>query len=260
VITPTEELKAAARAAGADLVGVADLAVFKRERATLPPDLLEPYTRAAAVAVRLEDPIIDGIQTAPTPDYARHYRAVNTALDRLTAELVNWLRARRFAAQAIPASELADEPNLLGSLSHRAVARMAGLGWQGKSLLIVTPQYGPRVRLATVLTDMPLAPHLPLKNRCGGCVRCVRACPAAAIKRVAPAERYERREDALQVSRCAEKASQFKARLDLAARVCGVCISVCPFGKRRRRSESGISLTEPKVSTQPGLGHPAKKE
>ena len=45
----TEELKAAARKAGADLVGVADLALFKMERATLPPDLLEPYDRAVAV-------------------------------------------------------------------------------------------------------------------------------------------------------------------------------------------------------------------
>ncbi|HXP63603.1 MAG TPA: 4Fe-4S double cluster binding domain-containing protein [Dongiaceae bacterium] len=238
--TPTDELKAAARAAGADLVGVADLAPFKRQRAALPPGLLEPYTRAAAVALRLEDTIIDGIQAAPTPDYARHYRAVNAALDRLTAELVNWVSARRFAARAIPASEFADEPNLLGSLSHKAVAHMAGLGWQGKSLLIVTPQYGPRVRLATVLTDMPLVPDLPLKSRCGRCLRCVRACPATAIKRVTLAERYERREAVLQVSRCAEKMSKFQARFDLAARVCGVCVSVCPFGKRRGRTESMV--------------------
>jgi len=38
MLSPTEEIKAAARAAGADLVGVADLALFKQERATLLPD------------------------------------------------------------------------------------------------------------------------------------------------------------------------------------------------------------------------------
>jgi epoxyqueuosine reductase QueG len=237
MITPAEELKAAARAAGADLVGVADLAPFKRAQAALPPALLEPYTWAVAVALRLEDTIIDGVQTGPTPEYARHYRAVNAALDRLTAELVNWLCARRFAARAIPASEIVDEQNFLGSLSHKAVARMAGLGWQGKSLLIVTPQHGPRVRFATVLTDMPLVPDIPLRNRCGRCVKCVRACPAAAINSAAPTEQqYERREDVLRVSRCVETASEFETRLDLAARVCGVCVSVCPFGRRRGRN------------------------
>ena len=207
----TEELKTAAREAGADLVGVADLAVFKRERLALPPNLLEPYTRAVAVAVRLEDAIIDDLQTGPTPDYARHYRAVNASLDRITAELARWLCARHFAARAVPASEVADESRLLASLPHRAVARLAGLGWQGKSLLIVTPQHGPRVRLATVLTDMPLEPGSPLRNRCGSCVRCAQACPAAAIKQVPPADYYARREDALILSRCAERTLEFKA-------------------------------------------------
>jgi epoxyqueuosine reductase QueG len=233
-MNPTDKLKSAARSAGADLVGVADLAFFRQERATLPPDLLEPYTRAVSVAVRLEDSIIDGIQNGPTPLYAQHYRAVNADLDRIAAGLVNWLSERRFTAQAIPASSVADEPNLLGSLSHRAVALRSGLGWQGRSLLIVTPQYGPRVRLVSVLTDMlQLEPDSPLKNRCGHCVKCVRACPVAAIRQISPAGRYNRREEALDLGRCAEKTLQSKAIPEIAARICGVCISVCPFGKAR---------------------------
>lgn len=236
---PTEELKAAAIAAGADLVGVADLAPFKPAHATIPADLLEPFTRAVAVALRLDDAIIDGIKAGPTRDYAQHYREVNAALNRLAAGLADWLRRRGHAARPIPASEVADESRLLGSLSHRAMARMAGLGWQGKSLLIVTPQYGPRVRLATVLTDMPLATDRPLRNRCGTCDRCVRACPAAAIKGAPPADRYNGRGDALDLDRCAKKALQFKALPDIAARVCGVCIRVCPFGSRRGRRREG---------------------
>ncbi len=74
------------------------------------------------------------------------------------------------------------KPTSWAHISHKAVARMAGLGWQGKSLLLINPEYGPRVRLVTILTDMPLTPDGPVKNRCGACLECVQACPASAIK------------------------------------------------------------------------------
>jgi epoxyqueuosine reductase QueG len=230
----TEELKAAAREAGADLVGVADLAPFKAEGSVLPPNLLEQFTNAVSIAIRLDDAIIDGIDRAPTPDYARHYRAVNAALDAVTAQLEKWVNERGFSALAIPASQTVDEINLLGSISHKAVARMAGIGWQGKSLLIISPQYGPRIRLSTLLTDMPLNPGTPLKNRCGTCGKCATACPASAIQNVGTNDRYKTREDALCFSRCVQQARQFKALPGIGTSICGVCVRVCPFGKRNR--------------------------
>ena len=186
----TEALKATARAAGADLVGVADLGPFRAEGTLLPPHTLEQFTSAVSIAVHLDDTIVDGIEQAPTPAYAQHYRVVNATLDRLTAELVQWITARSFSAHAIPASQIVDESNLLGSISHKAVARLAGIGWQGKSLLIVSPQYGPRIRLATILTDMPLSSDKPVKNRCGTCDECTKACPASAIKNIGTQDRY----------------------------------------------------------------------
>ena len=228
----TEALKATARAAGADLVGVADLGPFKAGETTLPQHVLERFTKAVSVAIHLDDAIVDSIEQAPTPLYAQHYRAVNTTLDRLTAQLVKWIAARGSSAYAIPASQIVDESNLLGSISHKAVARLAGIGWQGKSLLIVSPQFGPRIRLSTVLTDMPLSSDKPMNNRCGTCNKCTNACPASAIKNIRTEDRYANREDALHFRRCVEQTRRFKARLGIAAQICGVCVRVCPFGKR----------------------------
>ena len=234
----TAELKATATAAGVDLVGVADLARFKATETLLPPQALERFTKVVSVAVRLDDAIVESIEDAPTPIYAQHYRTVNATLDRLTARLVTWITEQGFSACAVPASQIVDETHLLGSISHKAVARLAGIGWQGKSLLIVSPQYGPRIRLATLLTDMPLSPDKPLKNRCGTCNECVKACPASAIKNIRTADRYPKREDALHFNRCVEQTRAFKARLGIEAQVCGVCVRVCPFGRKTRTSPS----------------------
>ncbi len=228
----TVALKAIARTAGADLVGVADFAPFRAADTLMPRDILERFTSAVSVAVHLDARIIDSIERAPTPDYAQHYQVVNLALDRITAELSSWIISRGFSACAIPASEIVDEKELLGSISHKAVARLAGIGWQGKSLLIVSPQYGPRIRLATLLTDMPLTSDAPLKNRCGTCKECAEACPASAIKNVRTTDRYLSREQALHFSRCVQQTAAFKTRPGIGAMICGVCVKVCPFGRR----------------------------
>ena len=217
-------------------MGVAELAPFKADGTLLPPDVLERFTKAVSVAVRLDDAAVESIEQAPTPLYAQHYRAVNATLDRLTARLVTWISERRFSACAVPASQIVDETNLLGSISHKAVARLAGIGWQGKSLLIISPQYGPRIRLATLLTDMPLSPNQPLKNRCGTCKECSKACPASAIKNTRTADRYASREEALHFSRCVEQTRNFKARLGIEAQICGICVRACPFGRRTCRN------------------------
>lgn len=109
---------------------------------------------------------------------------------------------------------------------------MAGLGWQGKSLLLVNPLYGPRIRLATVLTDAPLTTDKPIANGCGECTLCMDACPAGAIKGVGTDSHYESREEALYFSRCVEKlVREFSAIPSIDAPICGICIKACPFGR-----------------------------
>jgi len=227
----SDELKAFCRSSGADLAGIADLEPFKQEWPTLPSDLLDPYTYAVSVAVRLDDTIMDTVISHPTVEYAKHYRTANAELDRLTAEINAWIIRRGCRAEAVPASKIMDIGNLLGAVSHKAIARMAGIGWQGKSLLIVSPEFGPRIRLATVLTNMPLTPDGPIKNQCGSCTECTDACPVKAIRNVTAVDRYTSRDEALSFSRCVHITHENSLLPGIGARICGVCVRVCPHGK-----------------------------
>jgi reductive dehalogenase len=61
----------------------------------------------------------------------------------------------------------------------------AGLGELGRLGLLITPKFGPRVRLAKVITDMPLMPDSPIRfgvaEFCEACMLCAEHCPSAAI-------------------------------------------------------------------------------
>lgn len=231
----TTDLKSYCKNNGTDLVGIADLEPLRQGLPTVPQNLLCPYIYAISVGIRLDDAIIGGIFNCPTPEYAEHYRKINASLDGITSEITGWIAEKGFTAEAVPASHIADEDNLLGNISHKAIARMAGIGWQGKSLLIVSPEYGPRIRLATVLTDMPLIADRPLKNRCGKCMECAKACPASAIRNVNTESHYESRDEAIHLDKCYGRLRVFKAMPEVGALICGVCIKVCPFGKKLKR-------------------------
>lgn len=235
------ELEELCKAHGAFKVRVADLAPFKAEDCTVPGDLLAPYSRALVMAIALDDEVIEGITDRPTNDYAHLYWKINDMLNRAAFAACMWIESKGYRAKAMPASYFADEGQLLGNISHKALAKMAGLGWQGKSLLLVTPKHGPRVRLVTVLTDMPFAPDSPIKNSCGECMECTEACPVGAIKGVSidpDNNRYKDREQALDLQACFERTKENKTKPEYGALVCGVCIKVCPWGQKGKKKTS----------------------
>jgi reductive dehalogenase len=61
----------------------------------------------------------------------------------------------------------------------------AGLGELGRHGLLITEEFGPRVRLAKVLTDLPLEADKPIdlgvQHFCENCEKCVDSCPSGAI-------------------------------------------------------------------------------
>lgn len=68
-----------------------------------------------------------------------------------------------------------------GPVLERDVAAQAGLGWQGKSTMLIHPKLGTYTFLASILTTLELPPDEPMPDHCGKCTRCIAACPTGAI-------------------------------------------------------------------------------
>lgn len=219
---------------GASIVGVADTSLLEGID-TQPADLLDGMPHAICLGVRLADGILDSVTHGPTDLYARHYERVNPLLDDIAVRLSTWIQMKGGRALPIPASRILSKETFHSYLSHKAVALAAGLGWQGKSLLLVTPQHGPRVRLVTVLTDLDLPPDKPIKNRCGTCTACADACPAGAIKGAKTESHFSTRSEAWDLDACVTQLNKYSQILDLPSYLCGVCVSSCPWGKKKPR-------------------------
>lgn len=129
----------------------------------------------------------------------------------------------------MPASERFDDERICAVFSHKLAANLAGLGWIGKSYLLITPENGPRVRWTTILTNVPLTPTgKPMKNLCGDCRKCVDICPVKAFT----GSNFKEDEDR-DVRYDARKCELYLENLEKQGKlpVCGLCIYNCPFGK-----------------------------
>jgi epoxyqueuosine reductase len=68
-----------------------------------------------------------------------------------------------------------------GPILERDHAAEAGIGWHGKSTMLIDPKLGTWFFLAEILTTLALSADQPQPSRCGTCVRCITACPTGAI-------------------------------------------------------------------------------
>ena len=223
----TRELKNFSRQKGADLVGIADLTAARDYITSKSPGYLATFPRAVSLGMRLNDLIVEHNDPDQKPEkspYLFHaYQVVTPALNTLAYDVARWLNRKNFQAYPIASSGQFDEEKLEGPFSHKLAAHLAGLGWIGKSCLLVTKAFGTRVRWITVLTDASLETDHPLKKNCGDCQICVQACPPRAFtgKAFRPADPREVRFDA------------FKCYEYRKTRACGLCVSSCPMGRQR---------------------------
>lgn len=175
-----------------------------------------PY--GISLGYRLSDPVIDDIRVGPTLLYKQHYKTVNWILDQCAAMVIRLIESAGMKALAIPASQTVDWEKQSGHMSHKAIAAAAGLGWIGRSGLLVMEEHGARIRFSSVLTDMPLDVGRPVNNGCGDCTRCIELCPARAIT-----------ESGYDMSKCLEKLKTFSKRPGIGVYICGVCVKACPL-------------------------------
>lgn len=225
------------RQLGAYRVGVASLEDPEISQAVgmQGDEQLAAFPRAVSIAFRLQDSLVSRLpeeHRVPlvAKTYAFHvYKVTNALLDQTATLVAEALQHSGHAAMSIPTSLSVDAAGLQGPFSHKLAARMAGLGWIGRSCLLVTPEAGPRVRFVTVLTDAPLSTGVPLTRDCGACTLCVEACPAGAFtgRPFDPAESIEARMD---VQAC--KDYRAEAKSESGTDICGVCVAVCPHGRR----------------------------
>ncbi|MDA8351683.1 MAG: tRNA epoxyqueuosine(34) reductase QueG [Firmicutes bacterium] len=99
-----------------------------------------------------------------------YHHVLKRKLEALRRKLVEWVPDAK-------AEIMVDT----GALSDRAVAERAGIGWSGKNTSIITPEFGSRVYLGEMLTDVYLPPDQPIENACGECTACLDACPTGAL-------------------------------------------------------------------------------
>ncbi len=203
---------------------------FSRVDETVPPDLAS-YHYAVTLMYRLSDAVVDEIYDSPTYAYFQHYRAANAPLDRCALITCEMLRREGAAAYPIAASQSVHDrgDKYTGIYQHKSAAVAAGLGWIGKSALFVSPVHGPRVRLATVLTDEVLpSGAIPMESQCGDCTLCVKACPSGAIL----GKNYVRgmaRDEIFDAEKCSRHMKQAFGHIGRGA-VCGLCMRAGTYG------------------------------
>ncbi|MCX5907447.1 MAG: hypothetical protein NTY64_09745, partial [Deltaproteobacteria bacterium] len=150
--------------------------------------------------------------------YFFHYQRANIHLDDLGLRVTQYIQSLGWQALPIPASQVIDWEKQRAHISHKHVAREAGLGWIGRNNLLVTPDFGAHVRLVTIFTDMPLKADTPMAWGCQVCQACIALCPSESIK--------EKPEDFDHIG-CYHQIKTLVKKAGISQNICGLCVKPC---------------------------------
>jgi ferredoxin len=173
------------------------------------------YENAIVLSMEMDK---DGIDSAPSIACMRTVMETYRDLGRIANNLAEFLRERGFGAHA-------GHP-LNGVALYPPLAQMAGLGWMGLNGIIVTPEHGPRVRLAAVFTSIKNLPfsesndHKWVADYCESCKICIKKCPPEALYG-APVDHEDGSYTYVENSLCFPYFNKYHG--------CSICVAVCPF-------------------------------
>ncbi|MEQ8815199.1 MAG: hypothetical protein RLO51_20520 [Thalassobaculum sp.] len=183
-----ETVKARAKALGADLVGIASartLNAFPPDpRWPQTPDRISPYVKSCIVIVQHIPAGAFRCKTNIPVQYMD--MLVLRKMDKVAYRIAEELEAAGHPTFAVPAQETewSYKRASYGRLSTRHLGVEAGLGTLGLEVNILTPEYGPRLYLTGILTELELEPDAPMTEQvCIGesCSRCLHSCPGDAV-------------------------------------------------------------------------------
>jgi epoxyqueuosine reductase QueG len=166
---------------------------------------------------------------------APHVEQITREIDQANMDLSRILKRLGHRSIALPSRGLPMKPlGMKAALSFAHVAEAAGMGTIGTHSLLITPEFGARVRLACLLTEAPLegtTRHDPVDD-CTHCLDCVKICPVGAISSPGPVKRYE-----IDGMRC----KFYRERVDN----CGLCQKVCTYATGHSETTGGpLAATE----------------
>ncbi len=191
----TQDLKSLALTEGADLIGVAPVDRFQgAPRMTHPQAILPDAKAVVVISVKYPDAAIDGWGKPPAESMF-FYQSVQlymtaTVMPMITFKLYRFLEKAGYLALPVAPSgfyRYRDYKEIKGGFiadfSHRHAAVAAGLGEFGRQGLLLTPQFGVRQRLASVITSAPLQADLLYSAgpRCDQCEGCLKAGPVVSF-------------------------------------------------------------------------------
>lgn len=228
------ELRKVARFFGADLCGITGLderwhystRIDVRDMSEAPPDLPDGMSSVIVLGHEMDAGLVETYPSALAgAATGREYSHEASIVMQLAAYI------RNLGYEAVP------------SMNDTALAIpyaiKAGLGEYARNQMVITPEFGPRLRFSKIFTNLPLAHDTPRRPGvaafCDICTKCADACPPRALP-IGPPEVGGANRSAIAGVRKwtsdAEKCFGFwaKTRTD-----CAICMRVCPFNRDFRR-------------------------
>jgi len=228
-----EELKDYAKTMEIELIGFCSAEKFAEAPEDIKPTLyLKDALSIISIGYKLN---YSSIQNMPKTRsaYMLEHDFANRHLDQVSHKITGYLEERGFKAIGFDAGagfyhQAGKTPDkFAGDFSHKHAAAACGLGKFGLNNLILTPNWGCRFRLTSIITSASLEDRcLPEKNLClaGECEKCVEICPVHALDgwkgQYDPEKGW-----VMDKKRCYEYIFTM-----LKGQRCGLCIKACPIG------------------------------
>ncbi len=227
-----KELFDICKESGTLLFGVADSRSLENApNGHKPSDIMDDASSVIVVGLKMLDSQMDlqsssgdFYMSSPREDMIKgHITMVSWELDRIGYKISRYLEEKGYKAYHQMASEGGvDNRQLIGLFSLKHAAQEAGLGVIGRNALLLTPEFGPRLRLTGIITNAKLKADSPIDNYfCADCdYICMKVCPADAIKEPSRDSYYN--------------IDKFACCNSLGSRAnCRSCLTKCPVGNKK---------------------------